>query len=380
MLLLAVLAVLTVFGASELLERTRDLVASDPEPTPTFGPGEAQPTLALVIFEEDDRDAGATRVLLLSYDRNRQQGTIVLVPTATVADVPGHGTLRLGETLAFADGGLVGTTLENLLGIRLDGVATVSDQGLAELFADLGLSEVEVRRELAVDGRIRFPAGRQTLDGPRLADYLTVRPAGETELESLPRVQQAMARLFDQLNDQPGLLDRMFADAAPQVETQRPELLRDLLAALATAQEAERLTTLTLPVTPLGTGPEESYRIDLERLVALVEDRLAAARATDGVGVGVRLQVLNGNGVPGIGQQVAERLVPAGYRVVLTGNADRFTYQTTRIVLQGDTPELRAVGRDIAERLGVGEIERAGAPQSVVDVTIVVGLDFPPDR
>jgi hypothetical protein len=44
-----------------------------------------------------------------------------------------------------------------------------------------------------------------------------------------------------------------------------------------------------------------------------------------------------------------------------------------------DSTDQLAVARDIQERLGVGEIERSGTPQSVVDVTIVVGRDFPPD-
>ncbi len=89
------------------------------------------------------------------------------------------------------------------------------------------------------------------------------------------------------------------------------------------------------------------------------------------------MEILNGNGAEAVGQDVAERLRGGGYRVVLTGNADSFDYETTLIVVYDDTPEQLAMAEDVRERLGVGEIQRSATPQSVVDATIVVGADFP---
>ena len=140
----------------------------------------------------------------------------------------------------------------------------------------------------------------------------------------------------------------------------------------------QRLTTLTLPVVALGTGREDRYRLDGPRVEELVSDRLTAARPSGAVGDGHRVQVLNGNGVPRIGQRVAELLGDGGYRVVLSGNADRFDYERTRIILHAAGPGVLEVAEDVRRRLGVGEVERAGTPQSVVDLTIVVGADFPP--
>jgi polyisoprenyl-teichoic acid--peptidoglycan teichoic acid transferase len=163
------------------------------------------------------------------------------------------------------------------------------------------------------------------------------------------------------------------------IRTADRELAAALLTELADARARERVTTLTLPVSPLGTGRDDLYRVDAARASQLIDERLAASRPTETAGAGRSLQVLNGNGIPGIGQQVAERLQPGGYRILLTGNADRFTHEVTRIVVYDDSAEQLAVARDIQERLGTGEIERSGTPQSVVDVTIVVGRDFPPD-
>lgn len=40
--------------------------------------------------------------------------------------------------------------------------------------------------------------------------------------------------------------------------------------------------------------------------------------------------VLNGNGVPGIGEAVAERIIPGGFRVAVSQNASDFDHAETR--------------------------------------------------
>jgi polyisoprenyl-teichoic acid--peptidoglycan teichoic acid transferase len=414
----ALLGIVVVAGvvliASLGFDRARDLVASPEEAAApsVFAPGDRQPALAVVTYDEASGDAAAAAVAVLAYDRDEDQGTILLVPGGTVADVPGHGSFTIGDAYTFGEGPLVAVTVDNLLDVRLDGVVSVSREGWARLADALGPVEVEVRSRLVAEeaeggGEVRFEPGRQRLDGDRLAEYLTFRAQGETELEALPRVQQVLAGLLDRIAEDPSALrgalglDEQPADgdvaaggtdtaagdpdtaepSAPTgpLQTADPELAYALLTELAEAGQRQQVTTLTLPVSPLGTGRDDLYRVDASRAEQLIEERLAASRPTEAAGAGRSLQVLNGNGTPGIGQQVAERLQPGGYRILLTGNADRFSHETTRIVIHDDSSEQLAIARDIRERLGAGEIERSGTPQSVVDVTIVVGADFPPE-
>jgi polyisoprenyl-teichoic acid--peptidoglycan teichoic acid transferase len=379
--LLAVAAVALLLVASGVVDRARDIVAPEREPDHAELPGGRQPTLALVTYEAGAEDAGARSIAVLAHDRETGEGTVLLVPPSTIADVPGHGSFGVGEAFAFGGASLVGVTLENQLGIRLDEVAAVSDDEWASLLDRVGGYEVEVAGELVAPvedggGQIRFQPGPQHLDGPRLSEYLLFRAQGETELDALPRAQRVLTGLLDRLAEEPALLETAFPDDAPELDVDDPELVRQLLGELAQARAADGVVTLTLPVSPLGSGREDVYRLDAARLTQLVEDRLAPSRPTGEAGTGRNLQILNGNGIPGVGQVVAERLQPGGYRVLLTGNADSFDHETTRIVVYDDGQEQLAIARDIRERLGVGEIERSGMPQSVVDVTIVVGADF----
>jgi hypothetical protein len=88
----------------------------------------------------------------------------------------------------------------------------------------------------------------------------------------------------------------------------------------------------------------------------------------------VRLVVLNGVGTPGIGKQVAGILVPEGFRLVSSGNANTFDLEVTQIVASS-RGDLKAAER-ARTLLGVGEISVGNQPAGLADVTVVVGRDF----
>lgn len=84
--------------------------------------------------------------------------------------------------------------------------------------------------------------------------------------------------------------------------------------------------------------------------------------------------VLNGSGAPGIGELVAERLIPGGFRIVVSENASSFDHDTTQIVVSSE--EYRSLGERVRDLLGVGDVQVAGPASGLADVTIVVGKDF----
>lgn len=340
-----------------------------------------QPTLVLATFDETT-SSGAELIMLLAAEPGTGEGTIVLVPPNVVADVPGEGLFPLGDTFREGQAPLLELTLANLLGLDLDGGAAISEQGWSSLVERLGGLTLDVPEALTrtdEDGTrtVRFQPGVQPLDGPRVAEYLTFREEGESELQRLPRVQRVLEAMLDKIHQDPALLDAVFADGAPMVDAPDAEALRFLLTSLADAHAADELDVRTLPVTAIGSGDDASYRIDEERVASLVEERLAPSRPSAAGQEGRRLQVLNGNGTPGIGSQVAERLQPAGFRLVETGNAASFDVPETRIVVYDDAPEQLAIAQQARELLGVGRIEVSENPVTVVDVTVIVGQDFP---
>jgi hypothetical protein len=87
---------------------------------------------------------------------------------------------------------------------------------------------------------------------------------------------------------------------------------------------------------------------------------------------------LNGNGTPEAGVAVAARLIPAGFRLVDSGNARSFDFAVTKIVVYANDADAIAMAEHIKDLLGAGEIEVARRPQTSIDVTVVIGKDYKP--
>jgi len=88
----------------------------------------------------------------------------------------------------------------------------------------------------------------------------------------------------------------------------------------------------------------------------------------------VRAEVRNGNGSPGVGGDVAALLIPAGFRIVLSENADTFDYKTTEVVANGTDNEAEAA--KALDALGVGKITVSQISSGLADVSVTVGQDY----
>jgi hypothetical protein len=105
-------------------------------------------------------------------------------------------------------------------------------------------------------------------------------------------------------------------------------------------------------------------------------DALDAMMASDfGVGTPpVSVLVQNGMGDPGVAAQIPALIVPKGFRVVLSTNADSFHHRTTLVIAGG--ADHVAEARRVLRALGVGELGVTEVPSGLADITIVIGKDF----
>ncbi|HEX9890517.1 MAG TPA: LCP family protein [Actinomycetota bacterium] len=260
---------------------------------------------------------------------------ILGVPVNTVATIPGRGLGTVEDASGTGDARLVGTMVSSVLGVRVDHVVATSLEDVSD----------------AVDRVGGVRAGGQTVDGPGLLAMLTQRKV-DRELRFL-RWQEAARSLLASAADAPEALRRLVPDRTVPVFR---------------AVGAEAPAPLELPVEDVGSGLVRPVK---DEVAALVGEWFVPTAMT---GRSVRLIILNGNGVPGIGERVARLLVPAGFRLVSSQNASTFEEETTLIVIsdQRFRPEAE-LARDL---LGVGRVVIDPQPTSVADVTVVVGRDF----
>jgi len=138
----------------------------------------------------------------------------------------------------------------------------------------------------------------------------------------------------------------------------------DVAAAIAALSSAAGAAAQAVPTEEVGGTATIAAEPALDQLVG----------GLFGTPVPVRTLIQNGNGEPGIGEAVATRILPAGFRVVLSQNATSFDHATTQIIAIG-TAHLPEAQRAKAA-LGVGTVAVTQVPSGLADVTIVVGRDF----
>lgn len=259
---------------------------------------------------------------------------VLAVPADVTLNVPGQGLGTLGEAAAPATEGLVEVALENLLGVRVD--------------ASVRMDPALLQR--AVDAAGGLEVAGQVMDGATVVRYLTVQGHGALPDEPFLRWQDVLDGLLAAVSTR------------PEVAAAFPEPLGPVLQA-ASADSAD---LYALPVQDLGDG---LLVPDQEGLTQLVDERFVRMPADV-----ARLVVLNGVGTPGIGEEVARILVPEGYRLMSSENANTFDLKVTRVIASSE--EDVAAAQDARNLLGVGQVLLGYQPAGLTDVTVVVGQDF----
>jgi LytR cell envelope-related transcriptional attenuator len=301
-----------------------------PNPDDPLAPG-APPKQRVVAWSVVDDELGFAYVAVAAA--GIRPPVVVAVPGDVTINLPGQGLGTVREAAVTGDQGLVGVALENLLGVPVDGAEVMTVDELAEV----------------VDGMGAIQVADQSMGGEAVARYLTEPGAGRLPDERFLRWQDVLDGVLAELAGRTGAV-------APW-----PHPLRGVLGAF----RPEPADLLALPVVDLGSGllrPDEAgvRRLVAERFVPLGGDE-------------VRLVVLNGVGEPGIGEQVARTLIPHGFRLMQSTNANRFDVRVTRITATSE--EDIAAARRARRLLGAGQVLLGAQPQ-LADVIVVVGRDF----
>ena len=296
---------------------------------------------ALVVVRDDAFDVVALTLLIAVEGGG---GDVVYVPTGTMTEVPSLGLVPIREA-GGSGSELVRQAVENVLG-RL--VERAIDVTVADLAAAIGP---------AAPLRLQRLSGSEDVTADQLSALLGPGPG--TELEDIVNHQAVWRAWLTTIAARPQLVPPSgpLADLAP--------LLRTLAAGDAGHD--------TLPVETIATGVDgnEFYDVRSEELADLVQRVLPGDVA---LAERVTVRLLNGTGTPGLAQRLQPLLVGSGFRITLTGNADRFDYVTTQIVYYDD--EGLDAARAARAAIGLGELVRSVEDSDAVDLTIVIGADF----
>jgi hypothetical protein len=336
--------------------RTVSGSSSGSHPVSRQTPGPPPQTLLLVSRGSDGR---ADLIALFGVDGN--SGSVLLIPGATQVAVPSFGDETLTDLPRLARPAVVTSTLENLLGVRINQALFVTPQSLAALLAPAQPLSANLPSDVSFSASAdpAYRAGPARLSAQNAATLLT-RAQAVNELQRLVTVQAVLNAWLQRL--------RQRAVAFPTASRQ-PKLL--MVADMAHAH----VRVDTLPVDTLAT-PDGTLRLAARRgdLVNYVKDAFGGSLIAAG-DKRPKVEVLNGTGSIGVAQVVTDRVVPAGYEVLLTNNIPGFGVHHTQVVYYSDSG--RAAAQRVLQVLHCGKLAQARQQSGTVDVTVVVGSDCP---
>jgi len=340
----------------------RSAASEIPEPTPTTTiPAPEPEDSRSVLMVLGGGVGGAGFALLVQSPLGDPE--LIMIPQTLLLQVPGFGEFSIAEALQFGGPNLAGLALSNEMGIRIDDLAPLAAGGLSAVGEGI---VIDVPVELFVeedDGSRRLiAAGRQRLSAD-LVELLLVEMGTGDQFDWLRRQEAVWVGVLESVAVDPGVALQLVAGSAD------PEAAAALLVSVA----GQALIGAP-PVDRVAMGASlDALVLATDRIGEYVMDRLA--HLVLGEGRRPRVEIMNGNGMAGSGIAVAEVLVAEGFYVFRSGNADRFDYETSQIIAQGEdaVPAALLAG----EALGVADVLLEGrAPSGVVDVSIIVGADL----
>ena len=314
---LVLVAVLATAATSALLI-ARERARTEPEITPPSPSG-----LALLVVRTD----GGSLPVVVGSTGFGASGALVVPPAAQLV-IPGQGESSVSEALELPSR-QAATAVGNMLGVWIEEGATIEADRLAAMADEVGGVRI----------------GGDLVGGRGVAHMFEA--SAEGDVVGLQIVMEALLSA-DVAWSPSDLADADDPEAMARV-------LEDASGAHVVRLDAEEVASGMLRATP-----EQVSR-------ALVEAFGGPA------GEAVPVIVLNGNGVPGIGQAVAERLLPGGFRVAVSQNASDFDHPETLIVV-GSPDDVGLAGR-VRDLLGVGSVS-VSVGSGIAPVTVVIGKDF----
>ena len=277
---------------------------------------------------------------------------------------------------------LTGTSIPFTLEIDLEDFSVLTDLlGGLRVFVPTAVDYISTDNQ-----RILLPSGAVTLDGDKIADYLTYALPEDTNSDIQDRKQNAVVAFFSALNTNKSTVfnKKVFPFFGQHIQSNVDEEGLYKLLSEISAIDAERL----MPQTVLGAsriveGKTLLFPYYDGQLIKDVFKQTTTALVSASGQVASRVYVLeiqNGTTVQGLAKNTAAILQGAGYDVLSTINAESNDIESTMIIDHiGNEAEAKVLADFIlCENVVTDEIKADDELEadSLVDFTIILGKDF----
>ena len=325
-----------------------------------------------------------TTLVLASYDSRDGSGALIYFPNDMLVNLPGVGQDLVSNAVELDEERISMSIVmvENTLGVQVDRYIMGSDRDLSIIFGEIqkeytvDVPGKESFRDASLNVSLNLDAGKQELNPRELASYLTFSEQGKS-IDLIKR-QSGFVPSFLEKSRTPamynGIVDFMKKESNLFDSDASSTEMAGLWQAFALLKDG-KLQQGTVPVKRFRYEKTVVYTIDYDKLPAFTK-KYVKTDYRKPAGLRTRVEILNGNGVPGIGKKVASQLDLQKFQVVNSANADNFDHPETVIIIYANDEDTVAAAEEIKNELEVGRIELRPKNQDVADITVIAGKDY----
>ncbi len=316
---------------------------------------------------------------------------LLSIPRDTRVNVPGKGYTKINHAYAYGGIELLKKTIEDFMGIDINYYVKTDYQGFEKVIDKIGGIEINVEKRMYYVDKaghlyIDLKPGKQVLDGKKAIQYVRFRHDKLGDIGRIKRQQKFLNALAQKLMKSGNIL-------------KNPSIIKDIFDALDTnlgLKEAlpivnmlngikrEDIKFLMLPGKPKYIKGISYWIADMEKTKEIINEYFLPKEGEKPKPnniknkekkldwKNVRIEILNGNGAPGMAAKVSKKLREQGItNIVKIGNAESFTYKKTEILY-------RKGFEDYAKKIGeiFGTTLIKNRERDDIDITIIVGADY----
>ena len=344
------------------------------------------------LFVLEDEDSGILFSNVLFNNSSSYKSAILNIPGYTGAIYKTIGRVDRIDKV-YEEAGIDGykKEVEKMLAIDIPFYSIVKLDDFIKLVDYLGGLRIFIAEpiDIITDDGVRWllPSGAVTLDGDKIATYLSYKKEDETPYDIQERYQSCMAAFIAGIHDKKfEIFDKNnFKVYSDSIRTNVNEDEETTLYQLIAEAEPESIIKQTITGSIRHVDDQQLLFPDNngEFIKEAVRQTTSLLTSADG-NLSTRVYVLeiqNGTTIQGLARNTAALFQKASYDVLSPVNADRSDYEETIIIDHIGNPEMAKLVGEFIHCTNIRELTPEEEAESFyseanVDFTIILGRDF----
>ncbi len=343
-------------------------------------------------------------MLLVRIFPKTHKVNILSIPRDTRAEIPNVGFDKVNAANVYGGIPLAATTVSQLLrNISIDRYIRVDTEGFSNIVDTLGGLEINIPKSMnyvdhSQNLNIHFVAGKQTLNGQHLQEYVRFRHDALGDIGRVQRQQEVIQSLIHKLiqPDTLGKLQEILQIVRQNLDTDLS--LGEMMAIYNVIKDTDRhdRNMVMLPGRfSQDSEYESSYWIENTQAADAILTRYFDVSIPDGVpqdspqfsnqissqkvlgSTSIQIAIVNATGSSGIEEKAMQFFKNSGFSnaYITDREIDSFGESTnkTQIIAQQGNPE---VAEMVKQKMGIGQVQVASTGDLYSDVTVVIREDF----